>query len=72
MDGVAFDIDLIVLDREQGYPCYRAIDVLRLVSGQKRIPIAVSGTAVLELGAGDASRLGIGPGSRLYIDSTMR
>jgi hypothetical protein len=71
MTDVAFDLDLLVLDREMGYPCYRVIEVLRLESGEDRIRVGTMGTAALELLAGDARRLGIGPGSRLYIGSRM-
>jgi uncharacterized membrane protein (UPF0127 family) len=58
-----FAIDVVFLDRE-----LKVLDVLEAVPPW-RMKARRGARAVLELGAGEAARLGIVPGERLLIDA---
>jgi len=67
MDGVGFGLDLVLLDREPGYPVYTIVGVQHLEPHEHRVPVRATGVGALELAAGEAARLGLVEGSILAI-----
>lgn len=67
MLGVPFDLDLVLLDRDHGYPTYTVIGVQHLPAGERTIRVNATGVAALELAVGEAERLGLRDGSLLSI-----
>ncbi len=52
MASVPFDLDLVLLDREPGYPTYTVVGVQRLHANERREPVSAMGVAALELAVG--------------------